>query len=105
MAHGVADRKDSFLARKGFANDVGEEAGSREIWFSGTHADRGHAERYAIKEAAAGIVVEQEFVDGFLGAVAGERRGEELIADGLRERCAKDRDGRGENHLRLVVSG
>ena len=62
----------------------------------------GQANADAVDKALARIVVEQQFADRLLRAVAGERGGEELVADGIGERRAEHGDRRGEDEPRLV---
>ena len=70
---------------------------------AGADADRGQADADAVEEAAARVVVEQELAHRLLGAVAGQRRGEEFVADRLGEGGAEDGDRGGEDHARAVV--
>src|SRR5690606_7849718 len=73
-----------------------------EIGLARADDDGGEANADAIDKAATRIIVEQQFADGLLRAVGGERRRKELVADGVRERRAEHGDGRGEDQARLV---
>ena len=90
-------------ARERLAEDAGEEAGGRLVGLARPDADRRQANADAIEKALPGIVGKQQLADRLLRAVAGQRRREELVADGLGERRAEHRDRRGEHHPRLVA--
>src|SRR5690606_27603261 len=90
------------LADQRLAQDVGEEAGGGEVGLARADGDGGEANADAVDKALARIVVAQQFANGLLGAVAGERRAEELVADGVGERRAEDGDRGGEDETRQV---
>ena len=104
MANGVAHGKYGLFPGERLADDVGKEPGGGEIGLAGAHADGWHAERHPIKEAAAGVIIQQKFVDRLLGAIAGERRCKELVANGIGEGGAENRNGGREDKLWLVAA-
>src|SRR5206468_2900774 len=75
------DRQHRLRGRERLADDVGEEAGSRLVRLARPHADRRQADRDAVEQALASVVIDQEFADRLLCAVARQRRMEEFIAD------------------------
>src|SRR5437879_4520837 len=64
----------------------------------------GQADRDAVEQALAGVVVDQEFADRLLRAVARQRRVEEFVVDLLREWRAEHRDRGREHQPRLVAA-
>ena len=104
VAHILRDWQDRLVSGKRLPDDIGEEAGGREIWLSRTYADGGKAQSDAIKETTPTVVCKKQFADCFLRPVAGERRVEVVVRDGLREGRAKDGDRRREDDLGLVVA-
>ena len=97
-------RQHRFLAGERLAQDVGEESGRRLVGQAGADADGRQPDADAVHETAARIVGQQQFADRLLGAVAEQRRVEELVADGVGKRRAEHRDRRGEHHARLVAA-
>src|SRR3954449_4063894 len=85
------------------ADDAREEARGRLVGLARPHADRRQPDADAVEEAAPRVIGEQELTDRLLGAVARQRRCEELVADRLREGRAEDRDRRGEDEPRPVA--
>src|SRR5438552_278962 len=63
----------------------------------------GQPDADAVEKAAPAVIGEQEFADRLLRAVAGQRRGQKLVADGIRERRAEHGEGRGEDEAGRVT--
>lgn len=103
VANAFRHRQNRFLTNQRLAQDIGEEAGSSRIRLAGTNADGRQANADAVEETATAIVGEQQLADRFLRAIAGQRRGVELIRDRIGERRTEDGDRRGEDHSRLVT--
>src|SRR6266436_3974984 len=97
-------RQHRFLAGKRFAQNVGEESGSRLVGKTGTDANGREPDADAVHKTAARIVGQQKFADRLLGAVAQQRRVKELVADRFRKRGAEHRDRRSEYDARLVAA-
>ncbi len=72
---------------------------------AGADADRGQAERDAVDDATAGVVVDQKLCDGLLGAVAGQRHGVEVVGDRVGEGAAEHGGGGGVDDPRVIVGG
>src|SRR6266540_6419086 len=103
VPHGFRHRQHRFLAVQRLADDAGEKAGRGQVGLARAHADGRQPYADAVEESAAAAVGKQQLADRLLRAVAGERRAEELVADRLRKRRAKHRDGRSEDQARLIA--
>ncbi|KAG1251777.1 hypothetical protein G6F68_012109 [Rhizopus microsporus] len=85
-----ADRADRRFAIQGFADDAAGERGRSGIGTAGAHADGGQAQHAAVDEAAARVVRQQQFGDGFLRAVGRLRIQGRIVAHGLGQGTAVD---------------
>src|SRR5579863_4761755 len=97
VAHIFRHRQHRLLAGKRLAQDIGEKARRRFVGPAGSNTDGWEADADTVEETAARIVGEKQFRDRLLRPVAGQRGGEELIADRLRKRRAEDGDRRRED--------
>lgn len=86
MPNAVFNRQDGFLTCQRLADNIGEETRGRFVRFSGTHTDGWQPQADTVKNAFARIVRDQQFCDGLLRSVTGERCQMKFVADFLRER-------------------
>ena len=102
MADRFGHGQNRFQTVQRLADDIGEKARCRRIGCARTHANRRQADADAVEKALAGIIGQQQFPDGFLRPVGGQRGGEKLVANGGREGGAKNRNRGGEDHARMI---
>jgi hypothetical protein len=92
VAHSLVHRQHRLLTGKRLAENIGEEAGCRLVGFARADADRRQPDADAVENIEPRIVGEKQLADRLLRAVARQRRGEELVADLIRERLPENGD-------------
>lgn len=75
----ILDWYDAFFAREGFPDNAADETAGGLGGFPRTHGYRGETQTEAVDEAAAGVVVNEEFADQLLGAVGALRGWEDVF--------------------------
>ena len=87
------------------ADDAAGEGRGRLVRLARPHDDGRQAQRAAVDEALAALVVDQQFADRLLDAVGGLRRQRRLVGQGRRHVAAEDGDRAGEDDPRRPRQG
>ena len=104
--HGMFDRPfhraDSLDASEGFANDTREEGACGFVGLPGPDTNGGKAQRNAVDESFARVIIQINFTNGFLGTITGPRSTMERIGDAFGNRRTKDSSTAGQDEPRSV---
>src|SRR5258706_11983709 len=87
-------------ARHRLADDAARERRRREVRLAGAHDDRRQSERPAVNETLARVIGDEIFVDDFLRAVGGLRRGSRRIVEYAWKLSSEGGEGAREDELR-----
>ena len=87
----VRHRQHGLVPSQRLADDVGEETGRGLVRLAGSHTDGGKPDADAVEKALAGVIRQEQLANGFLRAVRGQRRGEEVVRNLLGKWCSDTR--------------